>query len=242
MYYYKSRRSYQAFLRKRIKEISGVRVHYGYRRIHTLLLREGWQINHKRVYRIYCEENLQMRRKKPRRRVMSKVREDRMDATTMNECWSMDFVHDQLFDGSKIRCLTIIDNYSRFCPGIGVGKNYKGHDVVEMLDKIVKVYGCPKVIRVDNGSEFISKDMDLWAYTRGVVLDYSRPGKPTDNAFIESFNSRFRQECLNQHWFMDMDDARCKIEQWRIEYNQQRPHSSIGNLTPAEFIKSGAIA
>jgi putative transposase len=240
MYSYESLRRDQAFLRKRIREIAETRVRYGYKRIHTLLRREGWVINHKRVYRIYCEESLQMRNKTPKRRVMAKLREDRQMATEQNECWSMDFVHDQLFDGSKIRCLTVIDNFSRLCPVIGVRKSYKGHDVVETLEGAVKAYGCPRRLRVDNGPEFVSRELDLWAYARGVVLDFSRPGKPTDNAYIESFNSRFRQECLNQHWFMDMEDAGCKIEAWRLDYNERRPHSSIGNLTPAEFVKSTA--
>jgi putative transposase len=240
MYSYKSLRSDQAFLRKRIRDIAETRVRYGYKRIHTLLKREGWAVNHKRVYRIYCEENLQMRNKTPKRRVKAKLREDRQVATEKNECWSMDFMHDQLFDGTKIRCLTVIDKFSRLCPAIGVRKNYKAHDVVETLEGAVKTYGCPRRIRVDNGPEFISTDLDLWAYARGVVLDFSRPGKPTDNAYIESFNSRFRQECLNQHWFMDMEDARCKIEAWRLDYNERRPHSSIGNLTPVEFVKSSA--
>lgn len=242
MYSYKSLRSDQAFLRKRIREVAETRVRYGYKRIHTLLRREGWGVNHKRVYRIYCEENLQMRNKTPKRRVMAKLREDRKVAMEQNECWSMDFMHDQLFNGNKIRCLTIIDNFSRLCPVIGVRRNYKGHDVVATLERAVKAYGCPRRIRVDNGPEFISRDLDIWAYARGVVLDFSRPGKPTDNAYIESFNSRFRQECLNQHWFMDMEDARGKIEAWRSDYNERRPHSSIGNLTPVEFIKSSAQA
>ena len=183
-----------------------------------------------------------MRNKTPKRRVMAKLREDRQTAMEQNECWSMDFVHNQLFDRSKIRCLTILDNFSRICPVIDVRSNYKGHDVVETLEEALKAYGYPRRIRVDNGPEFISRELDLWAYARWVVLDFSRPGKPTDNAFIESFNSRFRQECLNQHWFMDMEDARCKIEAWRLDYNERRPHSSIGNLTPAEFVKSGARA
>ena len=132
------------------------------------------------------------------------------------------------------------DNFSRFCPAIGVRKSYKAHDVVETLERAEKMHGRPRRIRVDNAPEFISRYLDLWAYMRGVVLDFSRPGKPTDNAYIESFNSRFRQECLNQHWFMDIEDARCKIEVWRLDYNEIRPHSSIGNLTPVEFVESTA--
>lgn len=179
-----------------------------------------------------------MRNKTPKRRVMAKLRKDRQIATGRNECWSMDFMHDRHFDGSKIGCLTVIDEFSRLCPVIGVQKNYKDYDAVETLERAVKIYGCPRRIRVDNGPEFISGEPDLWAYARGVVLDFSRPGKPTDNAYIVSFNSGFRQECINQHWFMDMEDARRKIEAWRLDYDEGRPHSSIGNITPPEFVNS----
>jgi putative transposase len=147
----------------------------------------------------------------------------------------MDFVADELFDGSRIRILTIVDNFTRESPSIMVGKGLKGHDVVKTLEEAVKRHGKPQVVKVDNGPEFISKDLDLWAYCNGVKLDFSRPGKPTDNAFIESFNSRFRQECLNEHWFLSLEDAKDKISKWWQDYNQSRPHSSLGNLTPLEF-------
>ena len=142
---------------------------------------------------------------------------------------------DHLFTGSKIRLLTIVDNYTKISPAIGVGRNYKGTDVVMTLEKAVLQYGIPKAIKVDNGPEFISKELDLWAYANKVKLDYSRPGKPTDNAFIESFNSKVRQECLNQNWFLNLDDAKSKIETWREEYNSYRPHSSLRYKTPEEF-------
>lgn len=145
---------------------------------------------------------------------------------------------DQLFTGSKIRLLTIVDNFSKLSPAIGVGYSYKGYDVVNTLEKAVLKYGIPKVIKVDNGPEFISKELDLWAYSNKVKLDYSRPGKPTDNAFIESFNSRIRQECLNQHWFLSLSDAQAKVEAWREEYNNYRPHRSLGYKTPEEFANS----
>lgn len=218
--YYRSRKPEQAPLRKRIKEIAVVRVRYGYRRIHTLLQREGWLINHKRVYRLYCLEGLQMRHKPPRRRVSAKLRDDRTDAIRPNQCWSMDFMADELFDGRRLRLLTIVDNFSRVSPFIGVGFRYRGYDVVTALNLAVAQYGVPECIRVDNGPEFISKEVDLWAYAHGVVLDFSRPGKPTDNAFIESFNSRFRQECLNEHWFLSLEDATEKIKAWRGQYNE----------------------
>ncbi len=233
-FYYRSSKAEQAPLRTRIKEIASVRVRYGYRRIHTLLQREGWLVNHKRVYRIYCLEGLQMRHKPPRRRVSAKLREGRTEATRPNQVWSMDFMADELFDGRRLRLLTIVDNVSRVSPFIGVGFRYKGYDVVTALNLAVAQYGVPECLRVDNGPEFISKEVDLWAYAHGVVLDFSRPGKPTDNAFIEAFNSRFRQECLNEHWFLSLEDATEKIEAWRLHYNEERPHSSLGYKSPLE--------
>jgi putative transposase len=153
----------------------------------------------------------------------------------------MDFVADELFDGSRIRILTIVDNFTRDSPYIMVRKGLKGQEVVKALEEAVRRHGKPGTIKVDNGPEFISKDLDLWAYCNQGKLDFSRPGKPTDNAFIESFNSRFRQECLNEHWFLSLEDAKDKIKEWWEDYNKNRPHSSLGNLTPYEFalIKPG---
>ena len=235
-YRYKHRRDSQAFLRKRIRQIAETRTRYGYRRIHVLLRREGWEVNPKRVHRLYCEEGLQVRYKPPKRRVAARVRGDRVEAGAPNECWSMDFMSDQLFDGRRFRVLTIVDNYTKVSPVIGVGQSYKGSDVVRTLEEALEQHGKPGRIFVDNGPEFISRDLDLWAYAKGVELDFSRPGKPTDNAFIEAFNSRFRQECLNQHWFLDLDDAVEKIERWRVDYNMFRPHGATGDLTPLEFL------
>ena len=199
-------------------------------------------INHKRVYRLYCQEGLQLRRKKPKRRVAAKMRNDRTPITASHDVWSMDFVADQLYNGQRLRCLTIVDAFSKLSPAIGVGFQYRAGDVVETLEKAIREHGCPKAIRVDNGPEFISKELDLWAFVHGVTLDFSRPGKPTDNAFIESFNSRFRQECLNASWFLNLNDARLKIESWRQDYNTARPHSAIGNKTPAEFAEFSSLA
>ncbi len=196
-YHCKSRRSGQAVLEHRIKEICQTRVRYGYRRVHVLLLREGWRINHKKTRRIYRELGLQLRNKTPKRRVKAKLRDDRRDATRPNETWAVDFVHDQLATGRKIRVLTIVDTFSRYAPVIDPRFSYRGEDVVQVLDKVCAKSGYPATIRVDQGTQFVSRDLDLWAYTRGVVLDFSRPGKPTDNAFIEAFNGRFRAECLN---------------------------------------------
>jgi putative transposase len=231
---YQSRRLDQAGLKMRIKELAATRVRYGYRRIHVLLRREGWEINHKRTHRLYCELGLQLRNKTPKRKVKAKLRDDRTTATAPNECWSMDFLSDQLFDGRKIRVLSIVDNFTRVSPALDVRTSYRGADVVETLDRIAAEYGRPKRIRLDNGPEFISKDLDVWAYQHDVVLDFSRPGKPTDNAFAEAFNGRVRAECLNAFWFLSLDDARVKCEAWRRDYNELRPHSSLGNQTPME--------
>jgi putative transposase len=229
LYVYKSKRGGQADLKQRIKEIAETRVRYGYRRIHVLLQREGWAVNPKRIYRLYKELGLQLRHKTPKRRVKAKLRDDRCEAQQHNETWAMDFVHDQLATGRKIRVLTVVDTFSRFSPAVDPRFSYRGEDVVLTLERICKSVGYPKTIRVDQGSEFISRDLDLWAYQKSVVLDFSRPGKPTDNAFIESFNGKFRAECLNSHWFMSLEDARRKMEAWRKDYNEVRPHSAIGN-------------
>jgi putative transposase len=239
-YHHRSRRAEQAHLIERIKEIAASRVRYGYRRVQVLLRREGWRVNKKRVYRLYRELGLQLRNKSPKRRVKAKLREDRHPATQANETWAMDFVHDQLATGRKLRVLTIVDTYSRFSPAIEPRFNFRGADVVEILEAVGRQVGFPKTIRVDQGTEFVSRELDLWAYQRDVTLDFSRPGKPTDNAFIESFNGKFRAECLNAHWFMSLDDARRKCEAWRRDYNEERPHSAIGNKVPIELIDRSA--
>ena len=154
----------------------------------------------------------------------------------------MDFVHDQLAMGGKIRILTLLDTYSRYAHAVDARAQYKAENVVATLEAVCGKVGYPKAIRVDQGTEFVSRDLDLWAYTNNVVLDFSRPGKPTDNAFIESFNGKFRQECLNQHWFLSLAEAQRTIEAWREDYNGSRPHSALGNRTPTEFATSSAGA
>ena len=221
----------------RIKDIAAARVRYGYRRIHVLLQREGWQINHKRVYRIYCEEGLNLRVKSKWKRPGAALRIARQQATGVNDTWSMDFAADALFNGKHFRVLTVVDNYSRECLASEVGQSLRGQQVVEVLNSLKSLRGVPRSIRVDNGSEFVSKAVDKWAYDNKVTLDFSRPGKPTDNAFAESFIGSFRDECLNAHWFLSIEDAGMKIEQWRKDYNEFRPHSSLDNLTPNEFAR-----
>lgn len=200
----------------------------------------GDTVNPKQIYRLYREIGLQLRNKTPRRRVKARLREDRSEAVRHNETWAMDFVHDELATGRKIRMLTIVDTFSRYSPAVDPRFSYRGEDVVETLERVCREAGYPKAIRVDQGSEFISRDLDLWAYHKGVILDFSRPGKPTDNAFIESFNGKFRSECLNAHWFMSLDDARRKIEDWRKDYNEVRPHSAIGNKPPISLINGSS--
>ena len=222
----------------RIRELAEVRVSYGYRRIHVLLLREGWKVNHKRVYRLYKQEGLTMRSKKPRRRhVSGKNRIERPTATARNETWSMDFMSDELFNGDRIRLFTLVDHFTRESPAIEVARSIPARRVVEVLNRVAASRGLPKTIQVDNGTEFTAKVLDQWAYANGVELDFSRPGKPTDNAFIESFNGRVRQECLNKNWFLSLEDARKKVENWRQEYNNERPHSALGQMAPAQFAR-----
>ena len=238
-YRYRSTRDEQALLRLRINEIARVRVRYGYKRIHVLLRREGWAVNHKRVYRIYCEEGLNLRVKKPKRRRSAAQRVMRPPATFQNESWSMDFVTDSLFNGRRFRALTIVDNFSRECLAIEIGQHVTGQDVVRVVERIKGSRGRPGFIKVDNGPEFISKELDRWAYENAVTLDFSRPGKPTDNAYIESFNGSLRDECLNTNWFLSLEDARDKIENWRCDYNLWRPHSSLDNLVdPAQYLET----
>ncbi len=221
-YYYRQHRDPQVELRVRLKDLAGARVRYGYRRLHVLLVREGWQINHKRVYRLYKLEGLSLRLKTKKKRT-SEPRVPSPQASTPNECWSMDFVADRLSDGRSIRMLTLVDNFSRISPAIEVDFSLTGKRVVEVLERLKLNYGLPKTIKVDNGSEFISKAMDEWAHRNNVKLDFSCPGKPTDNAFIESFNGRLRQECLQQNWFTSLDDSKQIVETWRVDYNQERP-------------------
>jgi len=236
---YREKNDGQAALRMRIREVAAVRVRYGYKRIHVLLRREGWEINHKRVYRLYCEEGLNLRRKGSRKRTAENPRVARETARGMNDCWGMDFASDSCFDGRRFRVLSVMDVYSRECLGIEVDQGIRGQDVVSLLDHIKSLRGAPKNIRCDNGPEFVSKVLDKWAYEIQVALDFSRPGKPTDNAFAESFIGSLRDECLNVNWFLSLDDAREKIEAWRMDYNEYRPHSSLGYRTPSDYAGSG---
>ena len=244
MFYYKQYRREDRAIRARINEIAATKVRYGMWRIYILLRRKGWTDKHKRVHRIYKEECLNLRSKRPkrskrpRRSKLGAHRLERLANIEIYQCWSMDFESDVLFDGRKYRFLTIVDNCSRECLAIVVGQSLRGSDVVAVLEEIELFRGLvPQRIQTDNGTEFISKEMDKWAYDNQLVVDYSRPGKPTDNPLVESFNGSFRNECLNAHRFLSLEDAAEKIERWRTEYNHYRPHSSLEDMTPAEYVE-----
>ncbi|MDZ3832219.1 MAG: IS3 family transposase [Sphingopyxis sp.] len=223
-------------VRQRMHEIIATRIRYGYRRVHVMLKREGWGVGRNVVYRLYREEGLALRTKQPRRRKMLVHRQARCQPQRSNEAWSLDFVHDQLSNGQKFRMLTVVDVFSREALAIEVGQRLRGEHVVDVLNRLVRHRGAPRYLFADNGAEFTGRLVDLWAYHHRVRIDFSRPGKPTDNAHIESFNGSFRDECLNLHWFASIPEARRLIEAWRTDYNVSRPHSALGNRTPAEYL------
>jgi putative transposase len=223
-------------IRQRMREIAATRIRYGYRRVHIMLRRDGWTVGRNLIWRLYREEGLALRSKRPRRRKMVVHREARCVPKCPNEAWSLDFIHDQLSNGIKFRALTVVDIYSREGLAIEVGQRLKGEHVVEVLNRLVRQRGAPKVLFADNGAEFTGQLVDLWAYHHGVRIDFSRPGKPTDNAFIETFNGSLRDECLNLHWFDTLTEARAVIEAWRRDYNESRPHMALGHRTPQEYL------
>ena len=212
-----------------------VRPRFGYERIWIVLRREGWAINRKRVHRLYRLEGLQVRMRVRRRKHMALHRGPAPIPVGPTERWSMDFVHDALADGRPFRVLTVVDQWSRQSPVLEVASSMSGYAVGEALDRALTSARAPRSITVDHGTEFMSRALEDWAYRRGVQLDFIRPGKPVENAFIESFNGRLRDECLNVHQFTSLADAQAKIEAWRLDYNRHRPHGSLGLLTPDEF-------
>jgi len=233
---YESVRPSQEALRLRIRELARSRARYGYRRIHILLKREGIHVNRKRVYRLYCVEGLQLRAKRPKRHVTAANRQPpQVKPQAPNVAWSMDFVSDQTATGQRFRALTILDVFTRECLAIEPGQSLGGVDVVAVLSRIAAKRGAPRRIYCDNGSEFAGRLVDLWAYANKVTLEFSRPGKPTDNAFIESFNGSLRDECLNVHWFDDLTDAKEKMQAWQNDYNESRPHRSLNDLSPLQY-------
>ncbi len=231
---YQARRRDDQALRQRLRELAGERRRFGYRRLTVLLRREGRLVNPKRVCRIYCAEGLAVRRRK-RKRLKAEARRPLALPTQANQVWTMDFTHDNLASGRKFRTLNLMDGCTREAPRIEVDTSLPGLRVVRVLEEVARERGYPQAIQVDNGPEFISRVVDQWAFEHGVQLYFIAPGKPTENAYIESFNGKFRDECLNENWFLTLQEAREKIEAWRRDYNQVRPHSALGYQTPAEF-------
>jgi putative transposase len=224
-------------LRARLKELAARRMRFGYRRLTAMLVREGMAVNHKRVYRLYREERLTMRIRQ-RRRIRWVGPASKPAASRPNEKWSMDFVSDCVSTGRVIRMLTVVDDCTRECPAIEVDTSLGGLRVRRVLDRIASERGLPEAIVLDNGPEFRGRALAAWSEERGVRLEFIQPGKPAQNAYAESFNGRLRDECLNANWFTSLKDARRKIESWRQDYNQQRPHSSLNYLAPAEFART----
>jgi len=233
---YTTRRPEPVELRERLLTLATLRPRWGYRRLHWRLRREGYQVNRKRIYRLYREEGLGVRRR--RRKRVAVERTPLPAATRPLQRWSMDFISDALADGRKFRSLTIVDDCTRKSPAIETDFSLTGERVVAVLEGVGAVEGFPEVIVMDNGSEFTSAVLDQWAAERGVRLHFIEPGKPVQNAFAESFNGRVRDECLNENWFLSIHDARETIEAYRIDYNTERPHSSLGDLTPQEYAAS----
>ena len=223
-------------LRTRLRELAEERRRFGSPRLHEFLRREGLVRNHKRTERIYQEEGLSLRTRKRAKRP-SHTRVEQVGPTSPNELWAMDFVSDALMNGRRIRILTIADLWDRSSPALEVDMSLPGLRVVRVLEGLRLQGRKPQRIKVDNGPEFSGKALDAWAVAHGVAIEFTRPGKPTDNGHIESFNGKFRDECLNQHVFLSVHDARQAVETWRQDYNQRRPHSSLGWLTPEEFCR-----
>ena len=221
-------------LSSRIIELAQERRRFGYRRIHALLRREGVEVNHKRVYRLYRAAELAVKRRKRRKGVMV-PREPLTLPVRRNEVWSMDFVMDSLANGRRLKVLTVVDDCTKEAVDLVADFGISGHYVTRILDQVARFRGYPKAVRTDQGPEFTGKALDQWAYQNGVQLKLIQSGKPTQNAFIESFNGKFRDECLNEHWFHTLDHARVIINQWRKDYNECRPHSMLGYKTPAEM-------
>ncbi len=225
----------EALIRQKLRDLAAARPRFGSPRLGVLLRQELGVVNHKRVERLYAEEGLQLpKRHKKLRRSFSRVMPVATPTGPMQR-WSMDFVHDSLQDGRRFRTLTIVDQFSRECPAIVVDTSVSGQRVTRVLEELAEVTGLPQVIVMDNGPEFTSKAMLGWARQRGVKLHFIDPGKPTQNAYIESFNGKFRDECLNGQWFNNLQEARRAIEEWRQDYNLARPHSSLGYLAPETF-------
>lgn len=247
---YRSVKPDDASLRRRLHELAKDRPAFGVKRLHTMLRRDGLAINLKKVRRLYLEEQLQLKPQRRRRR-SSTLRVPRAVVAGPNERWAMDFMHDVLATGQHVRVFTLVDVYSRECVALEVTKSFSGADVARVLSDVGDRAGTlPPIIQCDNGTsrspcdagqpaEFTSTALDHWAYWNRVQLDFSRPGKPVDNSVCEAFNGSLRRECLTRHWFASLAEASVVLSTWRADYNNLRPHTSLGLQTPAQFRASG---
>ena len=224
-------------LLERLQAHAAERPRFGYRRLHTLVDREGLHVNHKRVYGVYRGAGLQVRRRR-RKRLTRGERVPLPRPSRRRERWSMDFMLDTLADGRGFRTLNIVDDFTKECVVIEVDRSLPGLRVVRVLDRLAETMGLPEILVMDNGPEFSGRALETWAYARGVQQRFIRPGKPIENAFVESFNGKFRDECLNEHWFASIAEARQIIEAWRVDYNTVRPHSALHGATPEQFANS----
>jgi putative transposase len=234
-YRYEPEPDRNAELQVRLTELARQRPRFGYRRLGVLLEKDGEVVNHKRLLRVYQEAGLAVRRRERKR--LARDRVGMPVLTRPNQEWSIDFVSDALANGRAIRSLTVLDDFTKESPAIEVDTSLSGLRVTRVLDRIIAERGKPDGLRLDNGPEFTSRCFIAWAEQRGVPLIYIQPGKPVQNSYIESFNGRFRDECLNANWFENLADARRKIEAWRLDYNQARPHSSLAYRTPEAFAR-----
>ena len=237
---YRSRRADDSGVRAKLRVLAAERPRFGYRRLGVMLEREGISINHKRLHRLYREEGLVLRRKR-RQRASTATRAPLIAPRRAGERYSMDYMSDSLATGRSFRTLNVVDDYTRECLAIEVDTSLPGERVVRVLDRLVESGRKPEVIVLDNGPEFAGRVLDTWAVRNKVQLRFIDPGKPMQNAYIESFNARMRDECLNQHWFNSLEEAREIIEVWREDYNRERPHGSLDNQTPEQFAKRCAL-
>lgn len=236
MRYVPRRPGRDAPLRARLRELAAEYARWGVPRLHWRLRREGLRVNYKRVERLYRLEGLAVRRRHRKRLAVPRV--PRPPITTPNDTWALDFVHDTLSDGRTFRCLTVVDVCTHECLGLTVAHHLPSDAVIAALEPLLAARGRPHRLSLDNGSEFRSRTFDAWAADRGITLAFIQPGKPTQNAHIESFNGKFRDECLSQHWFLSLADARFRVEQFRRRFNTERPHAACQPLTPSEYART----
>jgi putative transposase len=239
-YRYRARTQRNDELRDALVELAQEQPRYGYRRLGELLKRKGERVNHKRLFRVYRAAGLSVKRK--RRKRLVRVGQPSFVPTRPNQQWSIDFVHDRMASGRSLRVLTVVDAFTRECLALEVDTSLPSRRVTRALDKIIAQRGCPGRIRMDNGTELTSRHFLSWGIDQRIELAHIQPGKPVQNAYAESFNGKFRDECLNVSWFQNLWDARRKIASWLLQYNQERPHSSLDYRTPNEFVEQWRAA